>query len=182
MLDYVWESEEKKKKTLDIKLIIWGPRKIIWGPHLGSRPQLWEPLYLSLPVWTYMLRITNIVLHSLCYGMYKVQYTVWGIECSLKSNGWNVTWSQSYNIVIYYCVVFMALDQHLVLCTLLSFSDHYMQVLNCKQRCSVELASTAGQSKPFEDFLPSQLNYLQFSYYNSKFRGHIVCVFLYYLL
>lgn len=43
-----------------------------------------------------------------------------------------------------------------------------MQVLNCKQHCSVELASTAGRDKPFEDFLPSHFNYLQFSYYNSE--------------
>lgn len=47
-------------------------------------------------------------------------------------------------------------------------TDHYTQVLHCKQRCSVELASTAGNDKPFEDFLPSQFNYLQFSYYNSE--------------
>lgn len=47
-------------------------------------------------------------------------------------------------------------------------SDHYMQVLNCKQHCSLELASTAGRDKPFEDFLPSHFNYLQFSYYNSE--------------
>ncbi|XP_055725499.1 prolyl 3-hydroxylase 1-like [Salvelinus fontinalis] len=49
-----------------------------------------------------------------------------------------------------------------------SMTDHYMQILNCKQRCSVELASTAGKDKPFEDFLPSHFNYLQFSYYNSE--------------
>lgn len=48
------------------------------------------------------------------------------------------------------------------------FSDHYMQLLNCKQHCSVELASAAGRDGPFEDFLPSHFNYLQFSYYNSK--------------
>uniref|UniRef100_A0A8C7MBW7 procollagen-proline 3-dioxygenase n=1 Tax=Oncorhynchus kisutch TaxID=8019 RepID=A0A8C7MBW7_ONCKI len=49
-----------------------------------------------------------------------------------------------------------------------SMTDHYMQILNCKQKCSVELASTAGKDKPFEDFLPSHFNYLQFSYYNSE--------------
>ena len=33
---------------MDIKLIIWRLHKIIWGPHLGSRPQVWEPvLYKS---------------------------------------------------------------------------------------------------------------------------------------
>uniref|UniRef100_A0A3Q1FFG2 procollagen-proline 3-dioxygenase n=1 Tax=Acanthochromis polyacanthus TaxID=80966 RepID=A0A3Q1FFG2_9TELE len=55
-------------------------------------------------------------------------------------------------------------------------TDHYMQVLNCKQHCSVELASTAGREKPFEDFLPSHFNYLQFSYYNSeKYEQAIEC-------
>ncbi|KAM3877998.1 prolyl 3-hydroxylase 1 [Diretmus argenteus] len=49
-----------------------------------------------------------------------------------------------------------------------TMTDHYMQLLNCKQRCSTELASTAGKDKPFEDFLPSHFNYLQFSYYNSE--------------
>ncbi|XP_036839505.1 prolyl 3-hydroxylase 1 isoform X2 [Oncorhynchus mykiss] len=49
-----------------------------------------------------------------------------------------------------------------------SMTDHYMQILNCKQKCSVELASTVGKDKPFEDFLPSHFNYLQFSYYNSE--------------
>ncbi|KAI5622959.1 prolyl 3-hydroxylase 1 [Silurus asotus] len=47
-------------------------------------------------------------------------------------------------------------------------TDHYLYVLNCKQNCAVELASTPGSQKPFEDFLPSHLNYLQFSYYNSE--------------
>ncbi|XP_067444489.1 prolyl 3-hydroxylase 1 [Thunnus thynnus] len=57
-----------------------------------------------------------------------------------------------------------------------TMTDHYMQVLNCKQHCSVELASTAGRDKPFEDYLPSQFNYLQFSYYNSeKYERAIEC-------
>ncbi|XP_053171884.1 prolyl 3-hydroxylase 1 [Scomber japonicus] len=57
-----------------------------------------------------------------------------------------------------------------------TMTDHYMQVLNCKQLCSVELASTAGRPKPFEDFLPSHFNYLQFSYYNSeKYEQAIEC-------
>ncbi|KAM6947666.1 prolyl 3-hydroxylase 1 [Lycodopsis pacificus] len=57
-----------------------------------------------------------------------------------------------------------------------TMTDHYMQVLNCKQHCAVELASTAGRDKPFEDFLPSHFNYLQFSYYNSeKFERAIEC-------
>ncbi|GAA6225403.1 prolyl 3-hydroxylase 1 [Lates japonicus] len=57
-----------------------------------------------------------------------------------------------------------------------TMTDHYMQVLNCKQHCSVELASAAGRNKPFEDFLPSHFNYLQFSYYNSeKYEQAIEC-------
>lgn len=48
----------------------------------------------------------------------------------------------------------------------LCVSDHYMQVLSCKQRCALELATNTDQ--PFDDFLPSHFNYLQFSYYNSK--------------
>ncbi|XP_051931067.1 prolyl 3-hydroxylase 1 [Hippocampus zosterae] len=49
-----------------------------------------------------------------------------------------------------------------------TMTDHYIQVLNCQQRCSTELALAAGSDKPLEDFLPSHFNYLQFSYYNSE--------------
>ncbi|KAK3536768.1 hypothetical protein QTP86_023010 [Hemibagrus guttatus] len=49
-----------------------------------------------------------------------------------------------------------------------AFYHHYLYNLNCKQNCAVELASTAGREKPFEDFLPSHFNYLQFSYYNTE--------------
>ncbi|XP_035988134.1 prolyl 3-hydroxylase 1-like isoform X2 [Fundulus heteroclitus] len=49
-----------------------------------------------------------------------------------------------------------------------AMTDHYMQLLNCKQHCSVELASAAGRDSPLQDFLPSHFNYLQFSYYNSE--------------
>ncbi|XP_077567866.1 prolyl 3-hydroxylase 1 isoform X2 [Stigmatopora nigra] len=50
-----------------------------------------------------------------------------------------------------------------------AMTDHFIQVLNCKQRCSAKLALiSAGNDKPFEDFLPSHFNYLQFSYYNSE--------------
>lgn len=52
-------------------------------------------------------------------------------------------------------------------CFLFSYSDHFLQVMNCKQNCVLELATTAGRDKPFEDFLPSLFNYLQFSYFNS---------------
>uniref|UniRef100_A0A8C9M5K9 procollagen-proline 3-dioxygenase n=1 Tax=Panthera tigris altaica TaxID=74533 RepID=A0A8C9M5K9_PANTA len=43
---------------------------------------------------------------------------------------------------------------------------HYIQVLSCKQNCVTELASHPSREKPFEDFLPSHYNYLQFAYYN----------------
>lgn len=47
-----------------------------------------------------------------------------------------------------------------------AITDHYVQVLNCKQNCVTELASHPSREKPFEDFLPSHYNYLQFAYYN----------------
>uniref|UniRef100_A0A8D1DQX3 procollagen-proline 3-dioxygenase n=1 Tax=Sus scrofa TaxID=9823 RepID=A0A8D1DQX3_PIG len=47
-----------------------------------------------------------------------------------------------------------------------AITDHYIQVLSCKQSCVTELASHPGREKPFEDFLPSHYNYLQFAYYN----------------
>ncbi|ROI16334.1 Prolyl 3-hydroxylase 1 [Anabarilius grahami] len=60
--------------------------------------------------------------------------------------------------------------------------NHYLHVLSCKQNCAVELASTAGREKPFEDFLPSHFNYLQFSYYNSeKYEQAIECAKTYLL-
>uniref|UniRef100_A0A8C2HI70 Prolyl 3-hydroxylase 1 n=1 Tax=Cyprinus carpio TaxID=7962 RepID=A0A8C2HI70_CYPCA len=63
-----------------------------------------------------------------------------------------------------------------------SVTDHYLHVLNCKQNCAVDLASTAGREKPFEDFLPSHFNYLQFSYYNSeKYEQAIECAKTYLL-
>uniref|UniRef100_A0A8C4S5Z1 procollagen-proline 3-dioxygenase n=1 Tax=Erpetoichthys calabaricus TaxID=27687 RepID=A0A8C4S5Z1_ERPCA len=49
-----------------------------------------------------------------------------------------------------------------------AITDHYTQVLNCKQSCAVELASRPGQEKHIEDFLPGHFNYLQFAYYNSE--------------
>ncbi|KFV62106.1 Prolyl 3-hydroxylase 1, partial [Dryobates pubescens] len=48
-----------------------------------------------------------------------------------------------------------------------AITDHYMQVLSCKQGCVTELASQPGREKPLEDFLPSHFNYLQFAYYNN---------------
>ncbi|XP_007110113.1 prolyl 3-hydroxylase 1 [Physeter macrocephalus] len=47
-----------------------------------------------------------------------------------------------------------------------AITDHYIQVLSCKQNCVTELASHPSREKPFEDFLPSHYNYLQFAYYN----------------
>nr|XP_055039847.1 prolyl 3-hydroxylase 1 [Misgurnus anguillicaudatus] len=63
-----------------------------------------------------------------------------------------------------------------------AMTDYYLHALNCKQNCAVDLASTAGREKPFEDFLPSHLNYLQFSYYNSeKYEQAIECTKTYLL-
>ncbi|XP_075410928.1 prolyl 3-hydroxylase 1 [Tenrec ecaudatus] len=47
-----------------------------------------------------------------------------------------------------------------------AIADHYLQVLSCKQNCVTELATHPSREKPFEDFLPSHYNYLQFAYYN----------------
>ncbi|KPP59953.1 hypothetical protein Z043_122083, partial [Scleropages formosus] len=59
---------------------------------------------------------------------------------------------------------------------------HYMQVLNCKQNCAVELATLPGSDNPLEDFLPSHFNYLQFSYYNSEdYQKAIECAKTYLL-
>lgn len=61
-------------------------------------------------------------------------------------------------------------------------TDHYLQVLNCKQSCVLELATTAGRDKPFEDLLPSLFNYLQFSYFNSeKYEKAVECAKTYLL-
>ncbi|XP_064160263.1 prolyl 3-hydroxylase 1 [Anguilla rostrata] len=49
-----------------------------------------------------------------------------------------------------------------------AMTDHYIQVLNCKQNCVVDLATLPGSDKTVEDFLPSHFNYLQFSYYNTE--------------
>ncbi|XP_038131914.1 prolyl 3-hydroxylase 1 [Cyprinodon tularosa] len=63
-----------------------------------------------------------------------------------------------------------------------AMTDHYLQLLNCKQHCSVELATAAGRERPFEDFLPSIFNYLQFSYYNSeKYEQAVECAKTYLL-
>ncbi|XP_041837682.1 prolyl 3-hydroxylase 1 [Melanotaenia boesemani] len=63
-----------------------------------------------------------------------------------------------------------------------TMTDHYLQVLSCKQHCSVELASAASRDQPFPDFLPSLFNYLQFSYYNSeKYKQAIECAKTYLL-
>ncbi|NXO01979.1 P3H1 hydroxylase, partial [Rhinopomastus cyanomelas] len=63
-----------------------------------------------------------------------------------------------------------------------AITDHYMQVLSCKQGCVTELASQPGQEKPLEDFLPSHFNYLQFAYYNSgNYEKAIECAKTYLL-
>ncbi|XP_075376709.1 prolyl 3-hydroxylase 1 [Mycteria americana] len=61
-------------------------------------------------------------------------------------------------------------------------TDHYMQVLSCKQGCVTELASQPGREKPLEDFLPSHFNYLQFAYYNNgNYEKAIECAKTYLL-
>ncbi|XP_043917827.1 prolyl 3-hydroxylase 1 [Protopterus annectens] len=49
-----------------------------------------------------------------------------------------------------------------------SVTDHYIQTLNCKQNCIVELSKRPDKDKPIEDFLPAHFNYLQFAYYNTE--------------
>uniref|UniRef100_A0A8C3T0E7 procollagen-proline 3-dioxygenase n=1 Tax=Chelydra serpentina TaxID=8475 RepID=A0A8C3T0E7_CHESE len=63
-----------------------------------------------------------------------------------------------------------------------AITDHYMQVLSCRQSCVTELASQPGRDKPIEDFLPSHFNYLQFAYYNSgNYEKAIECAKTYLL-
>uniref|UniRef100_A0A8C3HB73 procollagen-proline 3-dioxygenase n=1 Tax=Chrysemys picta bellii TaxID=8478 RepID=A0A8C3HB73_CHRPI len=63
-----------------------------------------------------------------------------------------------------------------------AITDHYGQVLSCKQSCVTELASQPGRDKPIEDFLPSHFNYLQFAYYNSgNYEKAIECAKTYLL-
>ncbi|KAM5141177.1 prolyl 3-hydroxylase 1 [Mantella aurantiaca] len=49
-----------------------------------------------------------------------------------------------------------------------SITDHYVQVMSCRQACVSELATQTGKEKPIEDFLPSHFNYLQFAYYSTE--------------
>ncbi|XP_040182218.1 prolyl 3-hydroxylase 1 [Rana temporaria] len=49
-----------------------------------------------------------------------------------------------------------------------SITDHYVQVMNCRQACVSELATPPGKEKPIEDFLPSHFNYLQFAYHSTE--------------
>lgn len=49
-----------------------------------------------------------------------------------------------------------------------AITDHYIQVLGCKQNCVTELAIRPDREAPIEDFLPTHLDYLQFAYYNSE--------------
>ncbi|XP_041061670.1 prolyl 3-hydroxylase 1 isoform X1 [Carcharodon carcharias] len=49
-----------------------------------------------------------------------------------------------------------------------AITDHYIQVLNCKQNCVIELASRPDRETPIDDFLPAHFDYLQFAYYNSE--------------
>ncbi|XP_077106298.1 prolyl 3-hydroxylase 1 [Ranitomeya variabilis] len=49
-----------------------------------------------------------------------------------------------------------------------SITDHYVQVMSCRQGCVSDLATQPGKDKPTEDFLASHFNYLQFAYYNTE--------------
>ncbi|XP_069598205.1 prolyl 3-hydroxylase 1 [Ranitomeya imitator] len=49
-----------------------------------------------------------------------------------------------------------------------SITDHYVQVMSCRQGCVSELATQPGKDKPTDDFLASHFNYLQFAYYNTE--------------
>ncbi|KAM3923246.1 prolyl 3-hydroxylase 1 [Leptodactylus fuscus] len=49
-----------------------------------------------------------------------------------------------------------------------SITDHYVQVMSCRQSCVSELATQPGKHKPVEDFLASHFNYLQFAYYSTE--------------
>ncbi|NWR79272.1 P3H1 hydroxylase, partial [Centropus unirufus] len=63
-----------------------------------------------------------------------------------------------------------------------AITDHYMQVLSCKQGCVTELASEPSREKPLEDFLPLHFNYLQFAYYNhGNYEKAIECAKTYLL-
>ncbi|XP_067873581.1 prolyl 3-hydroxylase 1 [Heterodontus francisci] len=63
-----------------------------------------------------------------------------------------------------------------------AITDHYIQVLNCKQNCVIELASRPDRETPVDDFLPAHFDYLQFAYYNSeKYSKAIECAKTYLL-
>ncbi|GCC17100.1 hypothetical protein chiPu_0017449 [Chiloscyllium punctatum] len=49
-----------------------------------------------------------------------------------------------------------------------AITDHYIQVLNCKQNCVTELATRPDRETPIDDFLPTHFDYLQFAYYNTE--------------
>uniref|UniRef100_H3AHH3 procollagen-proline 3-dioxygenase n=1 Tax=Latimeria chalumnae TaxID=7897 RepID=H3AHH3_LATCH len=53
----------------------------------------------------------------------------------------------------------------LVLC--LCVSDHYIQVLRCRQNCVLEVATRPGRISPVKNFIPSHFEYLQFSYFSA---------------
>uniref|UniRef100_A0A4W3GM17 procollagen-proline 3-dioxygenase n=1 Tax=Callorhinchus milii TaxID=7868 RepID=A0A4W3GM17_CALMI len=49
-----------------------------------------------------------------------------------------------------------------------AITDHYIQILSCRQNCAVELASRPGKEKPIDNFLPAHYDHLQFAYYNTE--------------
>ncbi|XP_075928901.1 prolyl 3-hydroxylase 1-like [Petromyzon marinus] len=48
-----------------------------------------------------------------------------------------------------------------------SLTDHYVQVLGCRQECGRELATRPGRQDPIDDFVPAHYNFLQYSYYKN---------------
>ncbi|XP_063292779.1 prolyl 3-hydroxylase 1 [Pelobates fuscus] len=63
-----------------------------------------------------------------------------------------------------------------------SITDHYVQVMSCRQGCVSELASHPGREKPIPDFLPSHYHYLQFAYYSTEnYTQAIACAKTYLL-
>ncbi|XP_069731015.1 prolyl 3-hydroxylase 1 [Phaenicophaeus curvirostris] len=96
------------------------------------------------------------------------EYFVADVECRALCEG--PYDYEGYNYLEYNADLFQAI------------TDHYMQVLSCKQGCVTELASEPSREKPLEDFLPSHFNYLQFAYYNNgNYEKAIECAKTYLL-
>ncbi|XP_064415446.1 prolyl 3-hydroxylase 1 [Latimeria chalumnae] len=48
-----------------------------------------------------------------------------------------------------------------------AITDHYIQVLRCRQNCVLEVATRPGRISPVKNFIPSHFEYLQFSYFSA---------------